>query len=69
MGSSRDVTEGHRVEGLMSAKSIMPLSLPTGMVWSLESGVPAQVSSLSLNRGSKLHNPSPITLVFLEITM
>ncbi|GFW82930.1 hypothetical protein TNCV_2209821 [Trichonephila clavipes] len=36
---------------------------PVGVVWELGEGVPAQVSSTSLDHGSKLRGPSPKALV------
>ncbi|GFX28968.1 hypothetical protein TNCV_3030111 [Trichonephila clavipes] len=36
---------------------------PVGVVWELGEGLPAQVSSSSLDHGSKLRDPSPKALV------
>ncbi|GFY05999.1 hypothetical protein TNCV_3863031 [Trichonephila clavipes] len=37
----------------------MHVKSPVGVVWKLEEGVPAQVSSSLLGHGSKLRRPSP----------
>ncbi|GFX49104.1 hypothetical protein TNCV_3077221 [Trichonephila clavipes] len=39
---------------------------PISVVWKLEEGVPAQVSSTSLDHGSKLRDPSPKALEYLN---
>ncbi|GFW62676.1 hypothetical protein TNCV_2624391 [Trichonephila clavipes] len=53
----------HCVEELMQFKSTEVPNSDVGVVWKFE--VPPQDSSLSLDRGSKLRDPSPIALVLL----
>ncbi|GFY11690.1 hypothetical protein TNCV_2539721 [Trichonephila clavipes] len=47
----------------MHDKYVKSLKLPPQLVWQLGEGVPAQVSSTSLDHGSKLRSPSPKALV------
>ncbi|GFT75303.1 hypothetical protein TNCV_967631 [Trichonephila clavipes] len=55
----------YRVEGLIRAKSVEALSPPVGLQWKFRHRVPAQVSSLLLDQGSKLRGPSPLALELL----
>ncbi|GFX90482.1 hypothetical protein TNCV_4334881 [Trichonephila clavipes] len=48
-------------------KSIKAQCPAVGIVWLLGGGVTSHVSSLSLDHGSKLQNPSPIALVLLLV--
>ncbi|GFV68544.1 hypothetical protein TNCV_3129991 [Trichonephila clavipes] len=48
------------VEGPIHVRSITARSPHVDMMWKMESGVQAQVSSLSLDRRSKGRGPSPV---------
>ncbi|GBM23697.1 hypothetical protein AVEN_257614-1 [Araneus ventricosus] len=58
-GSKPDSTEDPSCMGLLHAKSyIVAKRPPVGMAWKFGEGAPAQVSSSSADRGSKLRGPS-----------
>ncbi|GFV41557.1 hypothetical protein TNCV_3627091 [Trichonephila clavipes] len=62
MSSSPSIIENRSVKDLMHGTSVDAQSPPVGVLWKLgeRGGVPAQVSSLSLDHNSKLQGPSPI---------
>ncbi|GFU63980.1 hypothetical protein TNCV_245581 [Trichonephila clavipes] len=55
----------YHVERLIHVKSIKDQCPPVGILRKFEEGMPTQVSSSSLDHGSKLRGPSPIALVLL----
>ncbi|GBM02193.1 hypothetical protein AVEN_190610-1 [Araneus ventricosus] len=58
-GSRPDSLKIRRVWGLLHAKSSVVVKRPpVGVAWKFGEGVPAQVSSSSSDRGSKLRGPS-----------
>ncbi|GBN44597.1 hypothetical protein AVEN_190989-1 [Araneus ventricosus] len=58
-GSKPDSAEDRHVWGLLHVKSyVVAKRLPVGVAWKFGKGVPAQVSSSSSDRGSKLRGPS-----------
>ncbi|GFW38042.1 hypothetical protein TNCV_834821 [Trichonephila clavipes] len=65
-GSKLSTAEDHHVKRLIQIKAVEAHSPPAGVVQKFREGVPAQVSSSSLDRGSKLQGPSSLVLVFLQ---
>ncbi|GFX46745.1 hypothetical protein TNCV_4038931 [Trichonephila clavipes] len=59
----------NHMEGLVHVKSVEAECSPVGVMWQFKRGANCEMSSSSLNGGSKLRGSSPVPLVLIQSAM